>query len=131
MKRVKNILLITYLLILTLILIVTFYFKFCFSNETIEELYFYLTNGVVHADAGVFLIAVGDCLLFFLLVFGVLLALYYNILIDKEVYLNIKFKNGKSIRKQIYPLNFFLKHRKVSLVLTTTFILFLSITSFM
>lgn len=65
MKRVKNILLITYLLILTLILIVTFYFKFCFSNETIEELYFYLTNGVVHADAGVFLIAVGDCLLFF------------------------------------------------------------------
>lgn len=127
MKRVKNILLITYLLILTLILIVTFYFKFCFSNETIEELYFYLTNGVVHADAGVFLIAVGDCLLFFLLVFGVLLALYYNILIDKEVYLNIKFKNGKSIRKQIYPLNFFLKHRKVSLVITTIFILFLSI----
>ena len=46
------------------------------------------------------------------------------ILINKK---GIKFKNGKSIRKQIYPLNFFLKHRKVSLVLTTIFILFLSI----
>ena len=45
----------------------------------------------------------------------------------KRYNLNIKFKNGKSIRKQIYPLNFFLKHRKVSLVLTTIFILFLSI----
>lgn len=45
----------------------------------------------------------------------------------KKYNLNIKFKNGKSIRKQIYPLNFFLKHRKVSLVLTTIFILFLSI----
>ena len=126
MKKLKNILLILYLIFLTLILIVTFYFKFCFTNETIEEMYFYATNGVTHADAGVFLVAVGDCIIFFLIVLGILISLYFNVLINKKIFLNIKIGKKKKVRKQIYPLNFFLKRRGISLIITTIVMLLIS-----
>ena len=81
MKKIKKILLFLFLLVLTIVLVGTFYIRFFFANETIEELFFYATNGAKNADIGVYLTAIGITLPFLIVCLFALWALYNNVLI--------------------------------------------------
>ena len=55
---------IIYLLILIILFVASLYMKYNFSNETIDEIYFYLVNGAEKSDINVFISAIKECLWF-------------------------------------------------------------------
>lgn len=104
--KIKTFFHILVLVVFTLIIIGTSYIKIFFGNETIDEFIFYLNNGVANGDMEIYVLAIEMCLPFFIILFLIVVSLFYNILIDKEIIVKFKKKNLK-----IYPIEFIRKHK--------------------
>lgn len=122
-NKLKTFLHVLILLLFIIVFVGTSYIRIYFSNETIEEFIFYLTNGAENGDLGIYLLAIEMCFPFFLLICLFAFSLFYNVLIDKKIILDL---NKKKI--QIYPLNCIRNHK---IIFTTIFcILCLTISFF-
>lgn len=111
MKKRSKIMKVVHILILTisiLIILGTSYIKIFFANETIDEFIFYLSNGVSNGDMGIYWLAIEMCFPFFLLLFLIIISLFYNVLINKEIIIKLKKKSYK-----IYPIDFIRKHKVI------------------
>lgn len=110
-NKIKTILHVLVLLIFTIVIIGSTYLKIFFGNESIEELLFYLTNGAANGDMGVYFVALKVCLPFFVAIFFILISLFYNILIDKKIYLKLRLFKSKKRKIKLYPINFVINHK--------------------
>lgn len=110
--------------ILACLLVGSFYLKFAYANESVEEFYFYLTNGVGNSDSSVFWIAFKNCIIFVILFTIVLISIFYNNFKIKDLYLNIK-KLDKKIK--IYPIDFVIKRRKLYTIIMSLIFIFISL----
>lgn len=122
MKKIKKILLFLFLLVLTIVLVGTFYIRFFFANETIEELFFYATNGAKNADISVYLTAVGITLPFLIICLFALWALYNNVLINKTISADITFLKKKKLKFQVYPIKIIMNHKIIFSIILTIFV---------
>ena len=86
-KKVFSIIHVIWLIILTIVLIGSFYLKKEYANETVEEFYFYLTNGVGSSDISVFIIAVKECWWKVLLSLFIFIFVFYDISIKYRLVL--------------------------------------------
>lgn len=107
-NKITTIFHILILVMFTLIILGTSYIKIFFGNETIDEFIFYLTNGVENGDMGIYVLAIKMCFPFFLILFLIIISLFYNVLVDKEII--VKFKKKKI---KIYPIEFIRKHKAI------------------
>lgn len=67
------------LLLLSICLISSFYLKKEYADESIEELFFYLTSGVGNSDLSIFLVATKKCIFFVAMVTFILYMLMYDV----------------------------------------------------
>ena len=116
MKKVLHIL---YLIVLVLILIASFYSVIEFPSENIEQYLYYGINGISESDSSILLHAIKNCIIPFILLVIIIIALFYNILGNK----NISIKNNK----QIYPINIIYNHRKISTIVLTIIVLLIAL----
>ena len=134
LKKALIVLNIIILLILSCAIVASFYIKKQFPMVTVDELYFYWTNGVTNSSDNVFIAAFNDCYLKVLLLFGLFIIIFYDItfghlklkfntnLIYKR---KIKEQNNNKIGKiektksfllQLYPFRLVNKHRIISTI---------------
>ncbi|MDO4963816.1 MAG: hypothetical protein Q4E75_06965, partial [bacterium] len=66
------------IIIISVILVASYYMKYNFANESIEEILFYMKNGLGNSDTSVFITAIKSCYLNFLLTFILLIFIFYN-----------------------------------------------------
>lgn len=129
-KKIFNIIFgsvhIFFLMLLIILFVASLYMKYNFSNETIDEIYFYLTNGVANSDANVFIGAVKECLVFFLILFILTIGLFYNLLIKFKVFIKFIRNKKKDIKIQLYPIKLFYNHKIIFTFLFSILILYLS-----
>ncbi|MGM9835068.1 MAG: LTA synthase family protein [Bacilli bacterium] len=105
-SKIKTTIHILILFLFTLVVLGTSYIKIFFGNETIDEFIFYLTNGVGNGDMGIYIVAIEMCFPVFLVLFPLIISLFYNILIDKNIILKFKKKSIK-----IYPIEIIKNHK--------------------
>lgn len=138
-KRILNVFNILLLLFLSIILVASFYIKKTFPMVTIDELYFYWTNGVTNSSDNVFISAINSCYIYVIIIFLLLIIISYDITFGHlkfKLFTNFlrnkKIKNGKEklgyVKKnssysfQIYPFKFFNKYKIVfTLIITILF----------
>ena len=142
-KTILTILNILLLLLISTLIIVSFYIKKTFPMVTIDELYFYWTNGVTNSSSNVFVCAFNSCYINVILLFIILVIVLYditfghlNLILNTKLLYKKKYKENKkkkigSIKKintvsmQIYPFKFLNRHRIIStivILLVSTYI---------
>ncbi len=134
-KKFLTVLNIILLLILAIAIVASFYVKKEFPMVTIDELYFYWTNGVTNSDSNVFVVAFNSCVINVILIFSLFVVILYDItfghfklnLFSLFIYKNKikekinnkkkkvgKIEKNKSFGFQIYPFKLINKHRFIS-----------------
>lgn len=99
MKNLKTVLHIIFLFLMMIIIIGSSYIHIEYPESNLEELLFYLKNGVVYSDSNVFFVAIIKCLPFGIIIMAILLLLFYDLTFGH----NFKW----------YPFRFILKHRAI------------------
>lgn len=117
---------ILFLVLLIILFVASLYMKYNYSNETIDEIYFYLTNGVNNSDINVFIVAIKDCLWFALLLILIVIGVFYNLLIRFKFFVKFIRNNKKDIKIQLYPIKLFYNHKIIFTILFTITIIYLS-----
>lgn len=122
-KVIKNIILILYFLVLDIILVGSFYLKIYFSGEPIDEMMFYLNNGVGNSNMDVLYTAIRVCLPY---CFAILVLLF--ILFD---IFNIKYKKIKVKEKEFFivPFKFIGRHRFIFSIILGLLVIFIAISN--
>ena len=114
-KRVLTILNILALLIISIIIVGSFFIKSKFPMVSVDELYFYATNGVTNSDNNVFILAIKTCLPFVVLLTILFSAILYDISFGHFNFIcKIKKKNKRKKQIQLYPLQKIYDHRKIA-----------------
>lgn len=126
MKEIKKILHIIVLVSLSICLVGSFYFAIYFENESVEELLFYINNGVTQGSISVYAEALKICIPFFIISVFVLYCIFYNCLGTKEIILKRNFFNKKR-KLKIYPFTFINNHRVIFTVILSIIILIITI----
>ena len=134
-KRILTVLNIVLLLLLAIAIIASFYIKKTFPMVTIDELYFYWTNGVTNSNNNIFVVALKECFIKVIVVFLLFIIILYDITFghlklklhtrfsyNKKVKENKKDKIGninkqKNISMQFYPFKIINNHRFISTLL--------------
>ena len=138
-KKFLTVLHIILLLIIAVAIIASFYIKECFPMVTIDELYFYWTNGVTNSSDNVFIAAFNACYIKVLLVFAGLVLVFYDITfghlklsfltkvfyrkrvtekIDNKKHKVGKLDKTKSSTLQFYPVRLVNSHRIIATIIT-------------
>ena len=130
-KKVLTVLNLLLLLIISVAIIASFYVKITFPMVTIDELYFYWTNGVTNSNSDVFISAFQQCVFWVLLVFTILFIILYDIsfghfklrFLTNFLYKNKvkekkekvgKIQKNKTFDFQVYPFKIVNNHRVIS-----------------
>ena len=113
---------IIYLLVLIILFVASLYMKYKFSNETIDEIYFYLVNGAEKSDVNVFISAIKECLWFGLLLIFLIIGLFHNILIKYRFIVKFIRNKKEDLKIQLYPIKLVYNH-KIIFTFLLTFIL--------
>ena len=144
LKRCGKVLFFILLLLISVLLIASFYIKQTFPMVTIDELYFYWNNGVTNSSMKVVWAAVSACIIPVLIIYLIYIFILYditfghlklsfltNLLHNKKVKENKKkigkIKENKSHSIQIYPFKITNNHRIISsivVVLISGYIIF-------
>lgn len=98
MKKFKKILHLFALFLVSIIFIGSIFIKIFFSKVNMEEVLFYVTNGIGEVDTSAFIRGTVICLPGFLIFYYIVCSLFYDMSFGK---INIKSKKGR----QIYPFN--------------------------
>ena len=117
---------IIYLILLIILFVASLYMKYNYSNETIDEIYFYLTNGVNNSDINVFILAIKDCFWFALFLILIVIGLFYNLLIKFKFFVKFIRNKKEDIKIQLYPIKMFYNHKIIFTILFTISIIYLS-----
>ena len=131
------------LVLLASIIVTSFYLKKHFPMVTIDELYFYWTNGLTYTNSSIMIMAFKICIPYVILLLILFIFILYDITFGKlKLFLNVKFlykkekkKRNKTIIKnknkdlpiQIYPFKLINNHKIVSTILLTVFSLYISL----
>lgn len=101
-KIIKSVLHISILVIISAMIVGSFYLKIEYASESAEEFFFYFFNGVTKTDFNMFINAIKSCYLYFILIFLLLILLFYPIKKDKII----------TIKKiQLYPIKIINNHK--------------------
>lgn len=114
MKKIKVILGLFILLLITFALIFSYYIKNTYTTVPFEELYFYMFNGVTNSDSSVFVRAITQCLKYILILYSFLCIIFYDITFGK-------------IKSKIYPIKIIYKHRTLLISFLFIFSIFFSL----
>lgn len=131
------------LVLLASILVTSFYLKKHFPMVTIDELYFYWTNGLTYTNGSIMLMAFKICIPYVILLLILYYAILYDITFGKiKLFINVKFlykkekkKRNKTVIKdknrdlpvQIYPFKITNNHRIISMIFLTIFSIYISL----
>ena len=131
------------LVILASIIVTSFYLKKHFPMVTIDELYFYWTNGITYSNSSILTMAFKICIPYIILIILLFVFILYDITFGKlKLYINVKFlykkkkkKRNKTVIKdknkdlpiQIYPFAIINKHKIISTILLTLFSIYISL----
>ena len=110
-KKIFKILHLFILLILSIIFVGSLFLKIFFSKINLEEVMFYLTNGVSQMDTSSIIIGTIICLPALTLFYALICSIFFDVSFGK---LKIKSKKGK----EIYPFNF---SKKTKIIFTSCF----------
>lgn len=99
-------------ILISVILVGSFFIRNQFPTVSFDELYFYLTNGVTNSDGNVFIDAIKKCLPFFILLMITIYIVFYDISFNRlKINCTIKKKKKKI---QVYPFKLIQKHRAIA-----------------
>lgn len=112
-KKIFKFLHLFILLFLSIIFIGSIFLKIFFSKINLEEVMFYLTNGISQMDTSSVIIGTIICLPALTIFYGLICSVFYDMSFGK-----LKLKNKKG--KEIYPFNF---KRKTKIIITCVFTL--------
>ncbi len=84
------------------------YTKVFFGNESVDEFYFYITHGAKNGDLGMYWNGIKFCIPVFIALMALVYSIFYNVLVNKSIYISIKGKKHK-----IYPFDIVINHRKL------------------
>lgn len=113
---------IIYLLLLIIMFVASLYMKYNFSNETIDEIYFYIVNGAEKSDINVFISAIKECLWFGLILIVLIIGLFYNLFIKFRFIIKFVRNKKEDLKIQLYPIKLVYNH-KIIFTFILTFLL--------
>lgn len=117
---------IIYLLLLIILFVASLYMKYNFSNETIDEIYFYLINGAEKSDINVFISAIKECFWFAMLLIILIIGLFHNVLFKFRFILKFIRNKKENLKIQLYPIKLIYNHKIIFTFLLTLLLGYMS-----
>lgn len=99
-KKIKTIFSLFILLVITLIIVFSYYMKKTYVQVPFEELYFYIFNGVSNSDSGMFIGAIMESLPYIVIIYSLMIIILYDISFGK-------------MKSKLYPFKSINRHRGI------------------
>ena len=97
-KKIFTIIYVFIFILLSILIVGSFFIRNQFPSVSFDELYFYLTNGVTNSDGNVFIDAIKSCLPFFIVLMIVFYTLSTEVILEN--FIQFSLLGGKSLQSR-------------------------------